>query len=129
MQLGAFSVSLSVADLAASQDFYGKLGFQPVGGAAEEGWLILRNGTCTLGLFQGMFEGNMLTFNPGWTAEGAEAKSFDDIRAIQAQLRDLGVAIEKDTPADGTGPGHISLLDPDGNRVFIDQHVPAPKAE
>ncbi len=127
MQLGAFSVSLSVKDLAASQEFYGKLGFETVGGAAEEGWLILRNGSCTLGLFQGMFDGNMLTFNPGWTAEGAEAQQFDDVRIIQTRLRDSGVAIEKDTPDDGEGPGHISLVDPDGNRVFIDQHVPAPK--
>ncbi|MGP6086518.1 VOC family protein [Antarctobacter jejuensis] len=127
MELGAFSVSLSVKDLAASQAFYGKLGFEPVGGAAPEGWLILRNGSCTLGLFQGMFEGNMLTFNPGWTAGGDEALQFDDIRAIQARLRDAGVDIEKGTPEDGEGPGHISLVDPDGNRVFIDQHVPAPK--
>ena len=126
MQLGAFSISLSVKDLAASVAFYGRLGFQPVGGGAEDGWLILRNGSCTLGLFQGMFEGNMLTFNPGWAADGAEVQHFDDIRAIQAQLRDAGLEIEQTTPDDGVGPGHISLVDPDGNRLFIDQHVPAP---
>ncbi|MBV7394040.1 VOC family protein [Mameliella sediminis] len=126
MELGAFSVSLSVKDLAASRKFYEALGFAQVSGVAEEGWLILRNGDSTIGLFQQMFEGNMLTFNPGWTQEAEPKEAFTDIREIQARLQAQGIEPEKPVEPDSAGPGCISLVDPDGNRVFIDQHVPKP---
>ncbi|WP_300444004.1 VOC family protein [uncultured Mameliella sp.] len=126
MQLGAFSVSLSVSDLDASRAFYEALGFQAVGGMAEEGWLILRNGDSVIGLFQGMFEGNMLTFNPGWRSEDEVLSEFTDIREIQARLRAQGIEPEKSTDDEGAGPACLTLVDPDGNRVFLDQHVPKP---
>ena len=126
MKLGGFSVSLSVADLAASHKFYGELGFEQVAGEPADGWLILRNGTCTLGLFQGMFEGNMLTFNPGWVSETEGMADFTDIREIQRHLKQRGVEIEAETDPTGAGPAHILLRDPDGNAIFLDQHVPAP---
>ncbi|BBU57551.1 hypothetical protein KU6B_38160 [Mameliella alba] len=126
MQLGAFSVSLSVRDLVASRAFYEALGFQAVGGVAEEGWLILRNGDSVIGLFQDMFEGNMLTFNPGWQSEDEVLPEFTDIREIQARLRAQGIEPEKGTDEEGAGPACMTLVDPDGNRVFLDQHVPKP---
>jgi catechol 2,3-dioxygenase-like lactoylglutathione lyase family enzyme len=126
VKLGAFSVSLSVADLDASRGFYETLGFSVAGGDADQGWLILRNGEATIGLFHGMFEGNILTFNPGWT-QGAEPTSdFTDVRDVQATLRDAGVELVEDTADDGTGPAHIVLSDPDGNRIMIDQFVDRP---
>ncbi|HNP36213.1 MAG TPA: VOC family protein [Woeseiaceae bacterium] len=123
MELGAFSISLNVADLTKSQDFYGALGFVAVGGDASQGWVILRNGTTTIGLFKGMFEKNILTFNPGWNAAGETLGSFEDVRAIQRKL--LGQSIELTTTVDesSSGPGSIAMLDPDGNPVLIDQHV------
>jgi predicted lactoylglutathione lyase len=122
MELGAFSVSLSVKDLGASRAFYEALGFAVVGGAAEQNWLILRNGTTTIGLFQGMFEGNMMTFNPGWSAKATPLERFDDIRQIAAQLRAAGV--EPVQPPEGeSGPASMVLHDPDGNAILIDQHV------
>lgn len=123
MELGAFSVSLAVKDLHASREFYEKLGFHPVGGNADEGWLMLRNGTTTLGLFQGMFDKNILTFNPGWTAEGEDVEGgFTDVREVQAALLDQGVELIETAPVDSTGPAHLTLVDPDGNPVLIDQH-------
>lgn len=122
MDLGAFSISLAVEDLAASREFYEKLGFEPVGGDAEQGWLMLRNGTTTLGLFQGMFEQNILTFNPGWSSEGENVDPFTDVRALQARLKDQGVALIEEAAPDGEGPAHITLTDPDGNAILIDQH-------
>ncbi|MFO6464147.1 VOC family protein [Jannaschia sp. KMU-145] len=123
MDLGAFSLSLNVADLAASRRFYEALGFQPVGGVAEQGWLILRQGSTTLGLFSGMIEANTLTFNPGWTSEGTDVPGpFDDVRAIRARLIAAGLTPETDCDPDGTGPAHLILRDPDGNPVLIDQH-------
>jgi lactoylglutathione lyase len=123
MQLGNFSLSLTVKDLAASQDFYRKLGFEPVGGKLEQGWLILRSGTTTIGLFQGMFERNMLTFNPGWDIDCNTLPGYTDVRELQRQLRARG--IEPATPADdsSTGPASFVLIDPDGNPVLVDQHV------
>ncbi|MBX3727455.1 MAG: VOC family protein [Xanthomonadales bacterium] len=124
MDLGAFSVSLAVKDLAASRTFYEKLGFSTLGGDAAQGWLILRNGSTVIGLFQGMFEGNILTFNPGWDQEARAIGEFTDVREIQARLDAAGIAIDTRADPDGSGPAHIVLKDPDGNAIMFDQHVP-----
>ena len=123
MELGAFSVSLAVKDLKASQDFYEKFGFRVVGGDAAQNWLILRNGDHTIGLFQGMFEKNVLTFNPGWDSQAHELDRFTDIRALQQQLKTAGVALATEADPQGTGPASITVVDPDGNPILIDQHV------
>lgn len=123
MHLGAFSISLAVKDIAASRAFYTHLGFEEAGGDASQGWLILRNGSTTIGLFQGMFEDNLMTFNPGWDANAQPVDDFEDVRAIQARLKEAGVALTQETDPDGSGPGHIALTDPDGNAILIDQHV------
>ncbi len=123
MQLGAFSVSLAVKDIAASRAFYEKLGFTGAGGDAAQGWLILRNGTTTIGLFQGMFEDNILTFNPGWDDAANPLAQFEDVRDIQALLTKAGVEVIERADPDSTGPAHITLRDPDGNAILIDQHV------
>lgn len=123
MELGAFSISLSVKDLAASRAFYEKLGFQASGGAPEQGWLILRNGHRVIGLFQGMFEKNMLTFNPGWDQHCAPVEPFTDVRQIAAQLLEGGLEPAAGNVADSAaGPAYILVVDPDGNPVLIDQH-------
>lgn len=122
MDVGAFSVSLSVKDIAASRDFYRKLGFEPVGGNVEENWLILRNGDRVIGLFQGMFEKNMLTFNPGWDQQCNPTESFTDVREIQRVLKEQGVALASEADAASEGPASIMLTDPDGNPILIDQH-------
>jgi catechol 2,3-dioxygenase-like lactoylglutathione lyase family enzyme len=121
--LGSFSVSLAVKDLAASRAFYQKLGFEPVGGFGGSGWLILRNGDTTIGLFQGMFEKNLLTFNPGWDSRCNPLSAFTDVRELQRGLRAQG--IEPTTPADEstTGPASFVIVDPDGNPILVDQHV------
>ncbi|MDZ3823246.1 MAG: VOC family protein [Pseudoxanthomonas sp.] len=124
MDLGAFSVSLAVKDLAASRTFYEKLGFSTLGGDAAQGWLILRNGSTVIGLFQGMFEGNILTFNPGWDQEARAVGEFTDVREIQARLDAAGIEIATRADPDGSGPAHIVLNDPDGNAIMFDQHVP-----
>jgi lactoylglutathione lyase len=121
--LGAFSVSLAVKDLLASRDFYRKLGFEPVGGKLEQGWLILRNGTITIGLFRGMFERNMLTFNPGWDSQCATLEQFTDVRELQAQLEADGVAFTTKADEGTTGPASFVVVDPDGNPILVDQHV------
>jgi len=123
MQLGAFSISLAVKDIATSKAFYEKLGFGEVGGDAGQGWLILRSGDTTIGLFQGMFEKNLLTFNPGWDVQTKTLGTFDDVRAIQAHLKAAGLTLIEETDPEGSGPGHITLEDPDGNPILIDQHV------
>ncbi|TYB83133.1 VOC family protein [Maritimibacter fusiformis] len=123
MQLGAFSVSLAVKDITASRAFYEKLGFTGAGGDAAQGWLILRNGTTTIGLFQGMFEDNILTFNPGWDDAANPLAQFEDVRDIQAHLTKAGVEVIERADPDSTGPAHITLRDPDGNAILIDQHV------
>ena len=122
MNLGAFSLSLSVKDIAASKDFYGKLGFEPIGGDIDQNWLILRNGDHVIGLFQGMFERNVLTFNPGWDQQCGETESFTDVRQIQRELKARGVTLVREADDDGTGPASCTLLDPDGNPILIDQH-------
>ena len=123
MQLGAFSISLAVKDIAASHAFYEKLGFRHVMGDAAQNWLILRNGDTTIGLFQGVFERNMLTFNPGWNAHAEPLAAFEDVRAIQKALKASGLTLTSETDESGTGPGNLMLVDPDGNPILIDQHV------
>jgi catechol 2,3-dioxygenase-like lactoylglutathione lyase family enzyme len=123
MTLGTFSVSLSVKDLEASRAFYQKLGFEAFAGNPKQNWLILRNGNAVVGLFQGMFERNTLTFNPGWDSECNTLEEFTDVRELQRRLKRAG--IEPVTAADesGKGPGSFLVIDPDGNPVLIDQHV------
>lgn len=122
MNLGAFSVSLAVKDLQKSRDFYEKLGFAPFGGHAEQGWLIMKNGEHLLGLFQGMFEKNLLTFNPGWDQSAQALESFTDVRELQQHLKAQGLSLSSEADPDGSGPASIMLEDPDGNPVLIDQH-------
>ena len=113
---------MSVRDINASREFYEKLGFEPVGGNAEDNWLILRNGDHVIGLFQGMFEKNMLTFNPGWDQEGNEAEPFTDVRDIQRKLKERGVELVSEADETSQGPASTMLTDPDGNLILIDQH-------
>ena len=122
MDLGAFSVSLAVRDIKASRDFYQKLGFEPIGGNVDDSWLILRNGDHVIGLFQGMFEKNMLTFNPGWDQQCRETASFTDVRDIQRGLREQGISLDSEADESSEGPASIMLTDPDGNPILIDQH-------
>ena len=122
MDLGAFSISLTVKDLEASRAFYEKLGFEVVGGDPAEDWLILRNDRHTIGLFHGMFDKNILTFNPGWDQQCAEFEPFDDVRDIQKQLKAAGVELAQEADESGSGPASCVLIDPDGNPVLIDQH-------
>lgn len=121
MQLGAFSVSLAVKDIVASEAFYARLGFKPVGGNGAQGWLILRNESTTIGLFQGMFDRNTLTFNPGWDAECNTLSEFTDVRELEKALD--GLEFTQHVEPGTSGPGWCALVDPDGNPVLIDQHV------
>lgn len=123
MDLGAFSISLTVKDLAASRAFYEKLGFAAFGGDPDQNWLILKNGTTVIGLFQGMFEQNLLTFNPGWDADAQAVPDFTDVRELQRRLEERGVAIVTRADEATTGPAHFVVVDPDGNTILIDQHV------
>ena len=123
MELGAFSISLAVADIAASRDFYEQLGFEVVGGDPAEGWQILRNGDHTIGLFQGMFDKNILTFNPGWDSHARPLDTFTDVRELQRQLKARGVQLVSEADEDGAGPASFVAIDPDGNPVLVDQHV------
>ena len=123
MQLGAFSISLAVKDLAASRAFYEQLGFAVTGGVQDQGWLILRNGSTTIGLFAGMFERNMLTFNPGWGQDAQPVDPFTDVREIATQLAKAGIPAQSGNVGDSaSGPAHLVIMDPDGNPVLIDQH-------
>ena len=126
MELGAFSVSLTVKDIKASIAFYEKLGFKSVMGKPEQNWIILRNGTTTIGLFQGMFERNLLTFNPGWTAEAKPLEKFQDVRDIQRILKSRGLEPKPEAAPSSKGPASLMLKDPDGNPILLDQHVPRP---
>jgi catechol 2,3-dioxygenase-like lactoylglutathione lyase family enzyme len=126
MRLGNFSVSLAVKDLSASRAFYEKLGFRSIGGDAASNWLILQNETSTIGLFQGMFEKNSLTFNPGWDRACNTLPDFDDVRDIQKSLKSQGLTLAMEADESSTGPGHLCVIDPDGNPILIDQHVPRP---
>jgi catechol 2,3-dioxygenase-like lactoylglutathione lyase family enzyme len=123
MELGAFSVSLAVRDINASQAFYEKLGFEVFGGDAAQNWLIMKNASHVIGLFQGMFERNMLTFNPGWNANAEKLESFTDVREIQNRLKAQGVEIANETEEGTTGPASFVVVDPDGNPILFDQHV------
>jgi catechol 2,3-dioxygenase-like lactoylglutathione lyase family enzyme len=123
MDLGNFSVSLAVRDLGASRAFYETLGFTVFGGEPEQGWLILRNGAATIGLFQGMFERNILTFNPGWDADARPLASFTDVRELERQLEAAGIELVSRTEPGTTGPASLTVIDPDGNPVLLDQHV------
>lgn len=123
MELGAFSVSLAVKNIAKSKEFYENLGFAEIGGEESQNWLILRNGEHTLGLFQGMFENNILTFNPGWDKNNQKLDSFMDIRDIHQQLKSQGVEMVQESLTGKTGPSSFAILDPDGNSILIDQHV------
>lgn len=122
MQLGAFSVSLTVKDIAVSRAFYEKLGFSILAGEQSQGWLIMNNSTTVIGLFQGMFDKNILTFNPGWNNEAKDLLSFTDVREIQQQLMAQGITLLKTADENSTGPAHIVLEDPDGNQIMFDQH-------
>jgi lactoylglutathione lyase len=123
MNLGTFSISLAVKDIAASQAFYEKLGFEQVGGDMAQNYLILRNGESTIGLFQGMFDRNTLTFNPGWTSQAETLEEFDDVRKIQRTLKAKGLDLTYEADESTTGPASFALIDPDGNPVLIDQHA------
>ena len=127
MNLGAFSVSLAVKDIAASRAFYGKLGFEPAGGNPAQGWQILRNGDHVIGLFQGMFPNNILTFNPGWNQQATAVAKFTDVRELQARLKQAGLTLATEADVASTGPASLVLVDPDGNQILIDQHVGKPK--
>ena len=123
MTLGAFSISLSVKDLVVSKAFYEKLGFSKMGGDAEQGWLIMKNESKVIGLFQGMFEKNMMTFNPGWDSNAEPLESFDDIREIQKRLKASGVEFMTEADESTSGPASFMILDPDGNPILVDQHL------
>jgi predicted lactoylglutathione lyase len=123
MELGAFSVSLAVKDIEASKSFYEKLGFSAMGGDQSQGWLILKNGSTVIGLFQGMFEKNILTFNPGWDQSASPLASFTDVREVQKSLDSQGVKMTTRADPDSSGPANIILEDPDGNVIMLDQHV------
>ena len=123
MDLGNFSVSLAVKDLSASRDFYQKLGFEVFGGNEDQGWLIMKSSSCVIGLFQGMFDRNTLTFNPGWNAEGQTLDTFTDVREIQEKLRAKGIELASEADESTAGPASCMVIDPDGNPILIDQHV------
>ena len=126
MRLGKFSISLAVKDIHASKAFYEKLDFEVVGGDIDQNWLILQNSGTTIGLFQGMFDSNIMTFNPGWDDDASALENFDDVRVLQAVMKERGVALSTEADADGDGPASVTLADPDGNQILIDQHVPSP---
>ncbi|MFC1552069.1 VOC family protein [Candidatus Latescibacterota bacterium] len=123
MELGAFSISLAVKDIEASRAFYEKFGFTVFGGDPSQNWLILKNGDHIIGLFQGMFDKNMLTFNPGWDQNAGPVGSFTDIRDLQRELKARGVALASEADEDGSGPASFMAVDPDGNPILVDQHV------
>lgn len=123
MTLGAFSISLNVKNLQASKQFYESLGFTVFAGNETKNYLIMKNGTALIGLFQGMFENNILTFNPGWDQDANTLKNFDDVRAIQKQLKSNNITLTSEVDETSSGPGNIIVVDPDGNPILIDQHV------
>lgn len=127
MQLGKFTVSLAVKDLAASRAFYEKLGFRVTGGDPAKKYAVLQNDTATIGLFQGLFTKNMLTFVPGWDRNSKPLPEFDDVRDIQRKLKAAGLKLDKEADESSTGPASLMLTDPDGNPILLDQYVPAPK--
>ena len=123
MPLGNFSVSLAVKDIQASREFYEKLGFKVRAGNQKQNWLVLRNGAAIIGLFQGMFDKNFMTFNPGWDSDTNKLAAFTDVRDLQKRLKAQGVKLTTEVDENGKGPGHFTVLDPDGNQLLFDQHV------
>jgi len=123
MDLGAFSISLAVKDIGASTVFYEKLGFEVFHGDESQNWLIMKNGDHTIGLFQGMFEKNILTFNPGWDSVARELDTYTDVRELQRQLKELGLELITDADETTSGPASFMIEDPDGNPILVDQHV------
>jgi lactoylglutathione lyase len=123
MELGAFSISLAVKDIGASKVFYEKLGFREFAGDASQNWLILKNGPHVIGLFQGMFENNILTFNPGWDSDASKLSKFTDVRELQRELKAQGVQLTTEADETSTGPASFTTVDPDGNPILVDQHV------
>ncbi|MDO9554252.1 VOC family protein [Rhodonellum sp.] len=123
MKLGAFSVSLNVKELKTSKEFYEKLGFEAFGGSMDHNYLIMKNGNALIGLFQGMFENNILTFNPGWDENANGVGQFDDIRKIQQDLKEKGISLQTEADETTTGPASFVLSDPDGNTILVDQHL------
>ena len=123
MELGTFSISLAVKDIAVSKSFYEKLGFQVFGGDMAQNWLIMKNGDTTIGLFQGMFEKNIMTFNPGWDKNANPLEVFTDVRDLQREIKASGIQIESEADESTTGPASLIIIDPDGNPILIDQHV------
>jgi len=122
MKLGAFSISLAVKDIHKSKEFYEKLGFTYKGGNIEQNWIVLKNENAVIGLFQGMFEENIITFNPGWDGNAQNIEDFDDVRNIQKKIKYNGINLTKEADETTTGPEYITLVDPDGNNILIDQH-------
>jgi len=127
VELGNFSVSLNVKDIKASMAFYEKLDFKQVSGKLEQNWVVLKNGTTKIGLFQGMFEKNSLTFNPGWDSERKTPEDFQDVRELQRILKQRGLKLQTEADETKDGPAYFTLVDPDGNPILVDQHVPKPK--
>ncbi len=123
MELGSFSISLTVKDLETSKQFYEKLGFEVFHGDAAQNWLIMKNGDHVIGLFQGMFEQNILTFNPGWDSNAQKLETFTDVRELQRQLKAQGVELEQEADESTSGPASFLVVDPDGNPILVDQHV------
>ena len=122
MKLGSFSISLTVKDINTSLAFYEKLGFVYKGGNIDQKWIVLKNGNAIIGLFEGMFEQNIITFNPGWNENAENIEDFDDVRTIQTMLKNQGITLTREAVANTTGPEYITLTDPDGNNILIDQH-------
>jgi lactoylglutathione lyase len=129
MELGNFSLSLAVRDIGASRAFYEAFGFAVVAGDQSQKWLVLANGATKIGLFQDMFEANLMTFNPGWSASGETLEQFTDVRDLQRALRTRGIAFLAEADEMGDGPAHFLVADPDGNRIMVDQHVKHPDAD
>ena len=123
MELGAFSVSLNVKDIQTSKSFYENFGFEVFGGDVSQNWLIMKNRSCTIGLFQGMFDKNILTFNPGWDENASKLDSFSDVRELQRQLKANGIKIETEANEESSGPASFVVIDPDGNPILVDQHL------
>lgn len=123
MQLGAFSVSLAVKDLETSKQFYQKLGFEVFHGDQSQNWLIMKNGDTVIGLFQGMFERNILTFNPGWDQDAQTLEEFTDVRELQKEMKEEGIEFSSEADESSSGPASFMIIDPDGNPILIDQHV------
>ena len=122
MKLGAFSISLTVKDIHKSKEFYEKLGFTYKGGNIEQNWIVLKNENSVIGLFQDMFEGNLMTFNPRWDSNAQNIENFDDVRSIQNEIKESGIKLTSEVDSNSSGPAHITLTDPDGNKILIDQH-------